>query len=73
MTRIFGMTDDASRGADRLSVLTLLTMPRPTILLEERARTVGGSLSIRSAPGSGTQVVATIPIPDAFDEAPPVR
>ena len=47
-------------GGDEMGGYGLLSMA-------ERAEIVGGRLNIRSRPGSGTAVTATIPVPSLID------
>jgi signal transduction histidine kinase len=47
-------------GSDEMGGYGVLSMA-------ERAELVGGRLNIRSRPGSGTTVTATIPVPSVID------
>jgi len=47
-----GFDPDASRGAGHFGLANLY----------DRARSVGGSLEIRSGPGAGTRIIATLPL-----------
>jgi two-component system NarL family sensor kinase len=51
-------------GSDEMGGYGLLSMA-------ERAEIVGGRLNIRSRPGAGTAVTATIPLPSGFTEPEP--
>jgi signal transduction histidine kinase len=53
-------------GGDEMGGYGLLSMA-------ERAEIVGGRLNIRSRPGSGTAVTATIPLPSAAAPSPPLQ
>ena len=59
----------------RLAWPVMLTMGLGTIGMQERAELVGGRLEVRSAPGSGTTVLVSVPTdveagsgPDPDDE-----
>jgi len=46
-----------------LGIVTVLIIVNGLLSMSERAELVGGQLNIRSRPGSGTSVTATIPLP----------
>jgi two-component system NarL family sensor kinase len=53
-------TSEHPLGSDEMGGYGVLSMA-------ERAELVGGRLNIRSRPGSGTAVTATIPVPALLD------
>ena len=52
----------ASRGSLNTFCFALLRASRFTPVMSERARLLGGSLSIESSPGAGTVVETVVPV-----------
>ena len=63
-TRLMVRVDDAGRGFDYAALLTAQATAGLSGM-HERVQLIGGLLTIESAPGHGTQIIAELPLPAA--------